>query len=709
MQFGSNFSGQLPAPHQLDFRYLLEKLPAAAYACDAEGLITYFNEHAVRLWGRAPRLLDPVDRFCGSFQLFTTDLRPIRHDQCWMALALQHNREYLGHEIVIMRPDGSRRIATAHANPFHDEGGQLSGAVNVLMDITDRREAEHRKEREVQIQQFMARAGEILASSLDYEATLSTVTRLCVPTLADWAFIDLIESDGTARRVAIACADEARAELADELSQVGGADHLANVKSFGAQPTYFPDVTADQLAAAASEAPFLRGLRTLRPTSFAVLPLHARGVSLGALTLLRAESGRRIEPEEYAVAKELVRRASLAVDNARLYQQAQLASHTKSEFLANMSHELRTPMTAVLGYADLLAARLTDPEDMVFLRTIKRNSRCLLEIINDILDLSKIEAGKIEIHRERFAVPQLIADIHSLMLVPAQEKNLTLAVHYASPLPATIESDPTRLRQILLNLIGNAIKFTETGGVQLIVKYHAHPATPRVQFDVVDTGIGISTEQRSRLFQPFSQGDASVTRKYGGTGLGLIISKRLAELLGGDITVESAPEQGSTFSVTVAAGPLGDIPLIAANEQADMAEPEPAQVRPQPRLACRVLVVDDRREVRHLARHILTRRGAEVSEAADGQAAIDAIQQSEANASPFDVVLLDMQMPTLDGYQTAARLRELGFRRPIIAVTADAMRGDRERCLEAGCNGYLAKPIDSLELLELVAKFAKAS
>ena len=377
---------------------------------------------------------------------------------------------------------------------------------------------------------------------------------------------------------------------------------------------------------------------------------------------------------------------------------AETANQSKSEFVANMSHEIRTPMTAVLGFADLLAADEDNPQKLLYLQTIKRNGGFLLDIINDILDLSKIEAGKMEILTERFPIQSVISDVRTMMEARAKEKGLNFVVEYLEKIPAEIESDPKRLRQILVNLIGNAVKFTESGHVRLVVRFIEHDGG-QIQFDVTDTGIGITAEQQQRLFQPFSQGDASVTRSFGGTGLGLSISRRLARFLGGDIVLRSEPGAGSTFSFAIAVGDIFGVQRIDATTFIE--HKRKAKVTDY-RLNCHVLIVDDRRDVRFLSRRLLTKAGATVTEAEDGLEAIEFVKGSTPSTVEFDLVLLDMQMPRMDGYQTATILRQIGFSKPIIALTADAMYGDMKHCLECGCDDYLSKPIDADALLEMV-------
>ncbi len=389
--------------------------------------------------------------------------------------------------------------------------------------------------------------------------------------------------------------------------------------------------------------------------------------------------------------------------------QAEAANLSKSAFLANMSHEIRTPMTAILGYIDLIADQVAEAQTSSYIRTIRRNGDFLLEIINDILDLSKIEAGKLEIGRETFSPDRLIEDVRSIMNVRATEGGIELEVEYQSPLPALVSSDAKRLKQILINLVGNAIKFTTHGSVKIQVDYVPAAATEIVgnapqgmlHFDIIDTGIGMSDKLIKRLFQPFCQGDASVNREFGGTGLGLAISDRLAEMLGGKITVKSELGRGSTFSVNVAVSEVG---AAAGGTQAliDSSLRQTATDRANWSIDAEILIVDDRRDIRFLSQKFLSEAGARVSEAEDGEVAIDLVQRALGSGKPYRLILLDMQMPRMDGYETAQELRRLGFSGPIIALTADAMQGDMHRCLAAGCNDYLSKPIDRQAMLQKV-------
>ncbi len=376
---------------------------------------------------------------------------------------------------------------------------------------------------------------------------------------------------------------------------------------------------------------------------------------------------------------------------------AEAASRAKSEFLANMSHEIRTPMTAILGFTEILRQRLEESDYREMLDTIERNARFLLDIINDILDISKVEEGTLQLQKKAVHPRSLVEEVVSLMQFQASEKDLSLAVTISEEVPERIETDPTRLRQILLNLIGNAIKFTEEGGVDVGVDYEGGE-NPVLVFEIQDTGIGIAEKERDELFQSFAQADTSGSREYEGTGLGLTISNRLAERLGGDIQVESELGVGSTFTVTIAA------PIV------DDHQPEPEEGESEtdsaPRLDARVLVVDDYEEICDLVRHILESAGASVETATNGKKALEEVADAENSGRPFDLVFMDVQMPQMNGYETTQELRERGYDRPIVALTAAAMSRDFDRCMEAGCTAHLPKPIDPVALVEVVAEYS---
>jgi len=398
-------------------------------------------------------------------------------------------------------------------------------------------------------------------------------------------------------------------------------------------------------------------------------------------------------------------------------KKAEAASAAKSDFLANMSHEIRTPMTAILGYADLLDGESgygDDPKRSAeAFRAIRSNASHLLTIINDILDVSKIEAGQMAVESIATQPTQIVEEVASLVRPRAKDKGVSVHVCYDTPIPLQISCDPTRLRQILLNLCGNAIKFTEKGSVSIHVGCDADDQA--MWFSVVDTGIGMTEEQREHIarFEAFSQADTSTTRKYGGSGLGLRISNSLAKMLGGGIDLKSQLGIGSKFTLTIATGDLQGVEmhepdsiksllLAQSDENADEAKTSEVE---KPLLGLRILLAEDGVDNQRLIAFHLRGAGAEVDIQSNGRLAVDAMHSTTTN-SPFDLVLMDMQMPELDGYSATGRLRQEGHQLPIIALTAHAMDGDRQRCLDAGCDDYLTKPIDKSKLIETCRRWA---
>jgi PAS domain S-box-containing protein len=387
-------------------------------------------------------------------------------------------------------------------------------------------------------------------------------------------------------------------------------------------------------------------------------------------------------------------------DRKRTEELLKQADRRKDEFLANMSHEIRSPMTSILGYSDILLSNLKDPDDVACVRTIRQSGNYLLEIVNDILDLSKIESGELKLNNEVISLPTVLEEVHALMAVRSKEKGLPLILRYDGALPESIASDRVRLRQILINLVSNAIKFTERGSVQIVGRFV--PENSLLEVEVTDTGIGISREMQDRLFQPFTQADASLTREYGGTGLGLAITKRLIDMMGGSIAFVTEVNRGTTFRVTIPTT-LGDTTTVIMPRLLQSIEPYVANLQ----LDCRVLVVDDRREIRYLVSQFIEEVGGRVITVGDGQSAIEAVQQAKKDNRPFDLILMDTQMPGLDGYEATRQLRAQGFAMPIIGLTAGAMKGDREKCLQAGCDEYLSKPINRNALVGMVARFTR--
>jgi signal transduction histidine kinase/ActR/RegA family two-component response regulator len=379
--------------------------------------------------------------------------------------------------------------------------------------------------------------------------------------------------------------------------------------------------------------------------------------------------------------------------------QADSANRAKSEFLANMSHEIRTPMTAILGYAELLgehAERDVDEDRSEAVDAIQRSGKHLMTIINDVLDLSKIESGKLNVDIEPFPVLEAVRDVHAALLNGAASKGVELSVEFATGIPDRIHTDGYRIRQILLNLIGNAIKFTPTGSVRVILEADDE----RICFSVKDTGMGIHPTDIEGLFDPFEQLDSSATRRHEGTGLGLTISRRLARLLGGDITVESHEGNGSTFTLTIPANRLPDAQLVRALPRVNGTVQSSRVERDgdSGRLVGHVLLAEDGVDNQKLITRILRKAGLSVDVVENGQEAIDILSHEHW----FDVVLMDMQMPVVDGYSAVRELRARGVDVPIVALTAHAMDGARQECLDAGCDAYATKPIEREKLFAIL-------
>ena len=398
--------------------------------------------------------------------------------------------------------------------------------------------------------------------------------------------------------------------------------------------------------------------------------------------------------------REVLRRSLRFAIERRARVDAQIANQTKTQFLAHVSHELRTPLTAMLGFADMLESEAETPSLREKAVTIKRNGRVLLALVNDLLDLSQVEAGKMQLESEPVDVRELLADVKSLMGVRAIQEGVPLTFEWGDEIPRKFMGDRLRVRQILLNLVSNALKFTDAGEVRFGIDVEEDG--PAILFRITDTGVGLTEQQIKTLFEPFTQFDQNTTRRFSGAGLGLSISNGLAEAMNGEIRVESRSGEGSVFTVAL---PISDAELANQIDPAELtiAGSKQNTEKDLPELTCHVLLADDHRDVRMVGQYFLEKAGAQVTVVENGQQAVDAVLTSKANGSLFDLVLMDMQMPVLDGRNAVGDLRKLGFELPIVALTADAMKGVREELMAEGCDEYLAKPIDGAMLVKLVA------
>lgn len=400
--------------------------------------------------------------------------------------------------------------------------------------------------------------------------------------------------------------------------------------------------------------------------------------------------------------REKLRRSTSEIE--RVNQDAVRLAERKATFVTHMSHEIRTPMMSILGYANLLAKDCTSARDRIeYAGIIESSGEHLLALVNDILDHAKVEAGRMDVDKIPVMLAPFLADVRRLMRIRAEEKGLSLRLGNNGAIPGSIETDPVRLRQVLVNLVGNAIKFTASGFVEIMVQLEGD----KLGISVRDTGIGMSPAQTAKVFDPFSQAEADTARKYGGTGLGLAISKQLADYLGGDLVVESQQGIGSVFRLRIDPGPLEGAALL---ETIDVEEPR-ARVREERDVkrsfGGKVLLAEDDVVNRALMSKILTGYDVEIETVGDGASAVAAVLDAAGSGSPFDLVIMDMLMPVVDGYAATSQLREGGYRGPIVALTGNIRGRDRDKCLESGCDDYLAKPIDLQALEAVLERFSR--
>ncbi|HYO99002.1 MAG TPA: hybrid sensor histidine kinase/response regulator, partial [Pyrinomonadaceae bacterium] len=557
---------------------------------------------------------------------------------------------------------------------------------------------------------------EVLAASLDYEATLTSLASFIVPRLADWCVIDMLTDERAIRRLAVAHEDPAKVELAWDVArryppEMGDMDGVAKVLRTGHSEIY-PNVPEELLALAARDAEHLKILRELGLRSAMIVPLVAHNRVLGAISFIAAESKRHYNASDLASAEDLAHRAALAIDNARLYRDAQEVNRLKDEFLATLSHELRTPLTAVLGWTRLLSTgQLDDATERRALETIERNAQSQVQLIDDILDVSRIIRGKLRLNVRPAELSPVIEAAVDSVRPAADAKGIRLQV-VLDPGAGPVTGDPDRLQQVVWNLLSNAIKFTpKDGRVQvLLARVNSH-----LELTVSDTGQGIEEKFLPYVFDRFRQADPSTTRKHGGLGLGLAIVRHLVELHGGTVTVESrGAGQGTTFKVL--------LPLMivhqpefapAGAEAADGAtrtHPTAASARltlqcPPELEGLRVLLVEDEPDAREMLVAVLRQCRADVRAVSN---AADALLQLEAWRP--EVLISDIEMPGEDGYTLIRKIRALrpehGGKIPAAALTAYARAEDRMRALLAGFQLHVPKPVEPAELAAVVASLA---
>ncbi|HEX7829223.1 MAG TPA: GAF domain-containing protein [Thermoanaerobaculia bacterium] len=580
--------------------------------------------------------------------------------------------------------DGSYRWFAATGVPVLDEKGEPLEWVGTSIDVHDRRTAEDNL-------RFLARATDFLASSLDYETTLKTVAQLAVPEFAEWCAVDVVDESGETRRLAVAHADPAKIEFAHELRRRYPpnveTDAVGRVIRTG-KTDWMAEIPFELIERAARDPEHLEIMRALGLRSYVIAPLRAsHGHVLGALTFVRSES--RFSDSDVSFAEELARRAAVAIENSRLYGEARAANRAKDDFLATLSHELRTPMTAVLGWARMLQMGLSPSESVDAVNAIEKSASVQMQLIEDILDMSRIMAGKMHIDRAPVDLREVTEAALTTVRPAAAAKEIEIFTSYPPSVPP-IAGDSGRLQQVVWNLLTNAIKFTNRGGT-VMVRVSCTPDS--VSIAVKDSGIGIDRDFLPHVFERFRQQDSSTTRAHGGIGLGLAIVRHLVELHGGRITPESEGRgRGATFTVDFHAL-AGHATDRAVEHRTDVELPSLAGMN--------VLVVDDESMTRDVVTAILRRCGADVTSA-------DSAGEARARMRDHlpDAIVCDIAMPGEDGYAFVRDVRERKLDVPVIALTAFGRPEDRDRALSQGFDAFLKKPVDPLILASTLRDIA---
>jgi PAS domain S-box-containing protein len=626
---------------------------------DAEHGTIIWNDALQTMFGYAPEQID------NRLQWWDSHLHPDDRERVVSGIngIIETGGSSWTDEYRFERADGSFTEVLDRGYVARLEDGTPVRMIGAMLDVTERKRAER-------IATFMAEASAVLASSLDYHATLARVAELTVPVLADWCIVDLRTGNETYERLVIVHEDAAKVALARDAF----ADDVREVIVNGA-PKLIERIT-DAV-----------DIRTALIVPLVVVPGDR---ALGALTLAMSHSRRVLSERDRAIVEDVARRAAMAIEHARLYDDAQKANLAKDEFLAILSHELSTPLTIILGWSGILSREDVSPEELLQgVESIRAGALAQAQLIDDVLDLSRVTTGKLRLDVQPVSIGQLVADSLTAVRVAAAAKRIDL-IAPDTTVAATVLGDGNRLRQVIWNLLTNAIKFTPAGG-NVTVELENTPAT--VRLIVTDTGKGIARDFLAHVFEPFRQGDASTTRAHGGLGLGLAIVRHLVEGHGGTVAAFSdGPERGARFVV--------ELPSV----------PEPADATSVAHLhssrselaGVRVLFVDDQADARELARVIFSNAGAESTITSSASEALDALERL-----PIDIVVADIAMPEADGYAliTEIRRRDAIAQRhtPAIAATAYRSDDDRARALAAGFDAYVKKPMDAATLTSTVA------
>jgi len=749
------------------FRRFLDKLPVGAYTCDAEGLITYFNPSAAEFWGREPKLNDPADHFCGSFKLFLIDGTPIRHDECWMALALREGKEYTRQEIVVERPDGSRRVALTHVTPFFDESGRLAGAVNVTLDITERKRTEDELRQSEQRQRFIldSMPQKIFTAKpngdVDYfNPQWAEFTGLPFEQISGWGWKRLIHLDDVTENVRawqhsidsgepfqfehrfrradgeyrwhVSRALPMRDEEGRVLMWVGSNTDVHDIKQ-AEMAMHDSEVRYRRLFEAAKDGilildsrtgriidanPFMINLLGYSHDDFtgkelweiglfgdksaneaAVGELQKQGYIRYEHLPLESNRGRRVEVEIVANAYREGNHSVIQCNIRDITERSRLERKTneqaealidlhrrKDEFLAMLGHELRNPLAAISNAGHLL--RLEKSEDKLQQRAnaiIERQVGQLTRLVDDLLEVSRITTGRIHLIQERIDLNGVVANAVETVrpLIGQRRHSLKVSV---PPQPIWLYADAARLEQVVVNLLTNAAKYTDEGGhIWLSVGQEGDEAVLRVR----DSGVGIASELLPHIFDLFTQAERSLDRSQGGLGIGLCLVQRLVELHGGRVEARSTLGQGSEFVVRLPVVPNSATP------------PSPSTEKDKPTsTSLQVLVVDDNVDVAQSLTMLLEASGHDFRTAHDGPNAL-------ATALDYrpDVVLLDIGLPGMDGYEVAKKMRQQPNLKHVVlvAVSGYGHESDHRRSQEEGFDHHLVKPIDFGKLQQILA------
>ncbi len=611
----------------------------------------------------------------------------------------------------MVRKDGSHIDVEIDGKIGYNPDGSFKQTHCVLRDVTERKKAEEVLARGAEFERLISVVSSDFVG-LDADETAAGIERALASigafTGADRAYVFLFKGDG------------ARMDNTHEWCAEGIEPQIENLKNIplGEELPWFAKRIRDRevfhvphVAALPPEARLEREhFEAQDIQSLIVVPMVRADRLIGFLGFDAVRQRRSWTDDDQALLRLCGETFTNALERKQVEEElktarrkAEAANIAKSQFLANMSHEIRTPMSVITGFADLLISEEDLDEQKSYVGLIQKAGKSLLRIIDEILDVSRIESGKLEIKIEDCSLSELLDGIEVMMRPLAREEGLLFDVFRCGKLPDTIQTDSGRVRQCLINLIGNAIKFTKRGHVRLKVSADDIQDKPVLRFDVEDTGIGIPQDKHVAVFETFSQADGSHTRQYGGTGLGLTIAKQLAQLLGGDLSFTTEVGKGSVFSLVIPASvDAGSSVLSGADEQTKESTTK-SVITDNLHFSGKVLVVEDAESSQILAQKILERYGLEVVIVDNGTEAVEKTRQES-----FDLILMDIQMPGLNGLEATKKLREEGITTPIVALTAYAMPKDRANCMAAGCDDYISKPIDQDELRRVLSKYVAA-